>query len=149
MRLLERERQLAELETTLDRAALGSGRLVLLGGEAGVGKTVLVRQLAEAVAGRATVLFGACDALSTPRPLGPLLDIGRAAGGVLARALTLGPRELAFAGLLTLLGSSRRLVVVVFEDVHWADEATLDLLRYVGRRLEPAARCADRDVSRR
>ena len=61
----------------------------------------------------------------------------------------MGPREPCFAALLTLLGSSRRLVVVVFEDVHWADEATLDLLRYVGLWLDRATRCADRDLPRR
>jgi predicted ATPase len=135
MAWLERQQQLAELEAAIDRAALAHGRLIFLSGQAG--KTLLVRHLTEAVEGRATVLIGACDALSTPRPLGSLQDIAGTVGGELARALALdGARERAFSALLSLLRNARRPVLVVFEDVHWADEATLDLLRYIGRRIE-------------
>ena len=63
---------LLEREAFLDILAGPPGRLILVGGEAGVGKTALVRAFAD---GR-RVLWGACDPLHTPRPLGPLLDIG-------------------------------------------------------------------------
>jgi DNA-binding CsgD family transcriptional regulator len=97
------------------------GRLILLGGEAGVGKTALVRAFTE---GR-TVLWGACDPLHTPRPLGPLVDIGLEAAS---------PSALA-AALLDRLRSEPG-TVLVLEDVHWADEGTLDVLRLLGRRIE-------------
>ena len=75
MELLERTSFLDALHDRLRQAAAGQGHLVLLGGEAGSGKTVLVQQFCRAAEGTARVLVGACDALSTPRPLGPLLDI--------------------------------------------------------------------------
>ena len=81
MDLLERERELELLDGWLGEAAAGQGRFVLVGGEAGVGKTTLVNRFCGMARGRARVLVGACDALSTPRPLGPLLDIAVAAGG--------------------------------------------------------------------
>ncbi|MGH2562862.1 MAG: ATP-binding protein, partial [Thermomicrobiales bacterium] len=85
MELLERTPYLRELDGLLREAAAGRGRLVLLGGEAGVGKTSLVRRFASEAHPTARVLAGACDPLSTPRPLGPLLDIAAAVGGDLGR----------------------------------------------------------------
>ena len=70
--LLERTPQLASLQGYLTEAAAGRGRLVLVSGEAGVGKTALVRRFCGEAS--ATVLWGACDPLSTPRPLGPLVE---------------------------------------------------------------------------
>jgi DNA-binding CsgD family transcriptional regulator/tetratricopeptide (TPR) repeat protein len=136
MPLLERDLYLVELEARLSDATVGRGHMVLLGGKAGVGKTALVTRLAEVMKGRATVLIGACDPLSTPRPLGPLLDIAPSVGGALARALRDDTgRERVFTAFLATLTSARRPILVVFEDVHWADDATLDLLRYLGRRI--------------
>ena len=110
-----------------------------------MGKTLLVRHLAEAVAAGATVLFGAMRrAVESPRPLGPLLDIGRAAGGVLARALTMGPREPSIFALLTLLGSSRRLVVVVFETCTGPTRRRSTCCA-TWAAARPATRCADRE----
>jgi DNA-binding CsgD family transcriptional regulator len=111
------------------------GRLVLIAGEAGIGKTALVRALL--AGGRAPrVLWGACDALHTPRPLGPLLDIAEAAGGELAAAVADGGAP---GTLLAALARDLRRpppAVVVLEDLHWADEATLDVLRLLARRIE-------------
>jgi len=86
--------------------------------------------------GSVRILWGACDALFTPRPLGPLLDVAEAAGGVLEGLARRGaqPHEVARALLREL--DERAPTVVVLEDLHWADEATLDVLRLVGRRVE-------------
>jgi predicted ATPase len=81
MDLLERERHLEALDGWLREAAAGQGRLALVGGQAGVGKTALVGRFCRAARGRAGALRGACDALSTPRPLGPLLDVAAEVGG--------------------------------------------------------------------
>ena len=84
--LLERSAELDALRDGVQAARTGpGGRLILLAGEAGIGKTALLREFREG-AERERVLWGACDALHTPRPLGPLLDIAAAEGGRLAAA---------------------------------------------------------------
>jgi predicted ATPase len=136
--LLERDGELDALETALRRAALGSGSVVLISGEAGIGKTSLVRAFVRAAVPRATVLQGVCDDLLTPRTLGPLRDAARSRGGPLAAALADGDRDAVLAAVLTELTGARP-TVLVLEDVHWADDATLDVLRYVGRRVDGLA----------
>src|SRR4051812_34020317 len=112
------------------------GRLVLVGGQAGVGKTALLRHFCETAAVR--VLWGACEPLRTPRPLGPLLDVAEATGGELEDLVAGGarPHEVAAALLGELRGGTP--VVLVLEDVHWADEATLDVLTLLAARIGPA-----------
>jgi DNA-binding CsgD family transcriptional regulator/tetratricopeptide (TPR) repeat protein len=139
VRLLERESQLAALTEYAGEAAGGHGRLVLLSGEAGVGKSTLVEQLQDSSSATypgTRWYWGACDGLFTPRPLGPLHDIASSMGGVLAQAVGDGAsRDGLFATALEQIADPRALTVWVVEDVHWADEATLDLLRYLGRRI--------------
>ncbi|HSK38019.1 MAG TPA: AAA family ATPase, partial [Actinomycetota bacterium] len=136
MELLEREPLLDELGGLL-AATAGGGRVVLLAGEAGMGKSALVRRFAEQQAGEARFLLGACDPLLTPRALGPLHDLGRQLGGRLAALLGVAaPREQLFDALLDELDRRDRHQVVVVEDAHWVDEATLDLLVFLGRRMD-------------
>src|SRR5712691_6442819 len=88
IRILERDTFLKDLKAWRREAAAGAGRLAFIGGEAGVGKTVLVRILAQTVEGMARVAVGACDPLlSTPRPLGPLLDVAIAVAPETGRLL--------------------------------------------------------------
>jgi DNA-binding CsgD family transcriptional regulator/tetratricopeptide (TPR) repeat protein len=135
MSLLERDSFLEELGELLGGALEGRGSVVLIGGEAGVGKTALVEGFCEADRRAARVIRGACDALLTPRPLGPLFDFARELGGDLSKLLADdASRELLFGALLEELSAVRGTVAVI-EDVHWADEATLDLLRYLARRV--------------
>ena len=103
-------------------------------GEAGAGKTALVSRFCDDHAGR--VLEGACDPLLTARPLGPFLDIARSAGGELGRIASTTPKPYELAGALMTELDERGPSIVVLEDVHWADEATLDVLRIVARRIE-------------
>jgi DNA-binding CsgD family transcriptional regulator/tetratricopeptide (TPR) repeat protein len=134
--LLERDEELATLFEALSDAHLGHGRVMLVAGEAGAGKTSLVRAFGHAVRDRARVLAGACDALSTPRPLGPFLDVaGR--DGELAELVQLGAQPAEVFGALQNLLSDQP-TVLVLEDLHWADEATLDVLRLLTRRIEDA-----------
>jgi DNA-binding CsgD family transcriptional regulator/tetratricopeptide (TPR) repeat protein len=136
MELLERKKCLAELTDWLRRAIEGAGCIALLGAEAGLGKTALLQEFAKAQIG-VRVLWGGCDALFAPRPLGPLYDIARQAQGELLAAIySNANREVIFAAALDEL--ERTQTLVVFEDMHWADEATLDLLKYLGRRIQHA-----------
>jgi DNA-binding CsgD family transcriptional regulator len=81
------------------------------------------------------VLWGACDALFTPRPLGPIYDIARQTQGTLLTALSAGAsRDEIFSAALEELERPDA-TLIVFEDMHWADEATLDLLKFLGRRI--------------
>ena len=134
--LVERERELAALRSWLGEACGGMGRLVLVAGEAGIGKTSLVQAFCDEHVDGARVWWGACDALSTPRPLGPLYDIARMARGELS-SLMAGDasRHERFSGFLEALSWPLQPTIAVFEDVHWADEATRDLLVFVARRL--------------
>jgi DNA-binding CsgD family transcriptional regulator len=136
--LVERERELAVLEAALEDASAGRGRVALVTAEAGGGKTALIGRFCADRAGTTRVLRGACDALFTPRPLGPIHDFAADAGPELSERL-LGeaiPYQVATA----LIDELRRHepTVLVVEDVHWADEATLDVLRLVARRIAAA-----------
>jgi DNA-binding CsgD family transcriptional regulator len=134
MELLEREDFLGALGEYAEDAAAGRGRLVLVTGEAGIGKTALIDAFR---ASRPDVrwLWGACDGGFTPRPLGPLYDIAASAGGRLRDLVSPGTeRNEMFAGILEELAKAGPTGVVV-EDLHWADEATLDWLSHLSRRV--------------
>jgi DNA-binding CsgD family transcriptional regulator len=134
--VLEREPLLNTLSLLLAEASAGDGRLVLIGGEAGVGKTTLVEHFCREARQSTRLLQGACDPLTTPRPLGPLVDIASALGGELDDLLRSGSsRNDVFESFLKELARVGKPNLVVFEDLHWADEATLDLVRFLGRRL--------------
>src|SRR5437016_12663935 len=134
MQLLERERCLADLSEWLGAAAQHGGCIALVGGEAGIGKTTLLQEFSKQQRA-AAVLWGACDALFTPRPLAPLHDIARQTQGALLAAVNSGAnRDEIFTAALDELERGAQ-ALVVFEDMHWADEATLDLLKYLGRRI--------------
>jgi DNA-binding CsgD family transcriptional regulator/tetratricopeptide (TPR) repeat protein len=133
-RLLERDAELGLLRESLEWAGRGGGSVVLVSGEPGIGKTSLVRAFAEAVRDEARVLVGECDDLATPRTLGPFRDMARGASGPLAQAVRPGAeRDEIFGAALREL--ERGPTVMVVEDVHWADDATLDVLRYLVRRI--------------
>src|SRR5215831_451319 len=132
--LVEREDFLVSLERLLGEALDGSGRLVFLGGEAGVGKTALATALAE-IAGGPAVRRGSCDNVTTAEALGPILD------ALPELAVAADPeagvsRLRLFQKVRHVLAESPMLLLL--EDVHWADEATLDILRFLGRRLAGA-----------
>ena len=135
--LFERSEQLSTLAAQLDAvAATSRGRLVLLAGEAGVGKTALVRRFADDNSARARALSGACDPLFTPRPLGPLLDVAQTTGGEFEAVVHAGPRPHDVTAALMQELRRESPTIVILDDLQWADEATLDVLRLLGRRIE-------------
>ena len=135
--LLERSDQIGALAESLEAViAEASGRLVLVGGEAGVGKTVLLRAFCDALPDSTRVLWGACEGLLTPGPLGPLFDLAETTRGELEELVSreARPHEVVAALVRELAGG--RPTVVVIEDLHWADEATLDVLRLLARKVQ-------------
>jgi DNA-binding CsgD family transcriptional regulator/tetratricopeptide (TPR) repeat protein len=137
--LLERESPLALLTGYAADARRGEGRFVLIAGEAGVGKSALVERLQSELP-EARWAWGVCDGLFTPRPLGPLYDLADQLNGeLLELCRTNAARDALFNALLRQVNQPDTVNVVVLEDVHWADEATVDLLRFLGRRLRSAA----------
>jgi DNA-binding CsgD family transcriptional regulator len=137
MELVERNDVLRQLADHL-RAASFQGRLVLLAGEAGAGKTAVVNQLTARVRGQARTLLGRSDPLATPRPLGPVLDIAGTVRGRLLAAVNGAPGagQVPECLMAELQADSELATLLVIEDAHWADEATLDLLHFLARRVE-------------
>lgn len=136
--LLERARELAVLDALLNETTAGRGSLAVIYGEAGIGKTALVERFLKQARERREPairpLWAACEALFTPRPLGPLYDIAQQVGSALRALLAAEANRAAlFAALLDELSHSPTILVI--EDIHWADEATLDLIKYLARRV--------------
>ena len=136
MELIERAGFLATLQSRLRDIADGEGHCILLSGESGIGKTSLIRAFCREMGLAASVYQGTCDALFTPRPLAPLYDIiwqihgegwDNGNGNVDRVAL--------FNRFFHEIGSGKGPSVIIFEDIHWADEATLDFVKFLARRI--------------
>jgi DNA-binding CsgD family transcriptional regulator/tetratricopeptide (TPR) repeat protein len=137
MHLLERQQQLETLAQSFSEARAGSGKLILIAGEAGLGKSSLVEQFVSDIRRHARILWGSCDALDTPRALGPVHEIAAQTSVLDDRAaLPDESRDWLFSALFAQLVPPQRATVVVLEDVHWADESTLDFFRFIGRRIQ-------------
>jgi DNA-binding CsgD family transcriptional regulator len=132
--LFERAAELAVLDAALHAAAERAGSAVLVSGEAGIGKTSLVRAFVRSVAGHGRTLVGSCDDLFTPRPLGPLRDAA-ADSATISRALALDDPDSVLQAVVDELAGPGGPTVLVVEDAHWADEASVDVLGYVSRRI--------------
>lgn len=135
--ILERDAELAELARLVGETATVGGRVVLVRGEAGIGKSTLVNWFLSGAADRAEMLVGRCDDLITPQPLGPIWDIARTSPSLL-QPLSDGDRRAVMEALLDLLSRLPRPTVIVLEDTQWADEATLDVIKFLGRRIARA-----------
>jgi predicted ATPase/DNA-binding CsgD family transcriptional regulator len=134
--LLERDEALAALVDAREAVRGGGGRVVLVTGEPGIGKTSLVTRFVRDLAPGARVLAGTCDDLSIPRPLGPIRDLGGSVSQALEAAVSAGAPSHEIQGLLLAeLSLPPRPTVLVLEDVHWADDATLDSVTVLARRI--------------
>ncbi len=134
--LVDRDTEFGTLSAAWEGASCGVGSMMMVTGEPGAGKTTLLRTLASGLPHHA-VLWGACDPLGTPRPLGPVLDFAGSLGTV-QRLIDTGafPYDVYVAIFDELKASPHFLVV---DDLQWADEATIDLLRFLVRRIEATA----------
>lgn len=132
-----RQAELGRLTRWLDDLDGSGGRVVLIRGEAGIGKSTLVEAFVAKASPRVRVFLGMCDPLGTPQPLGPVRDVARRSASV-AAALDVGDRRAVMDALLDLLSHPTQAAVLVIEDVQWADEATFDVVRFLGRRIAAA-----------
>lgn len=133
--LVEREGQLTSLQGVISGSA-EEGHVVLVSGEAGHGKTSLLNAFVDGIDHRFTILSAACEPVGIPAPFAPLYDLLDQLPPDLVTDIRSGVgRPAIYAGVLDVLKNNR--VVLVVEDVHWADEATLGLVRYLGHRIDP------------
>ena len=134
LRLLERDDHLAELDRAFDAARAGSGRLVCVVGEAGIGKTSLLASFVEHLGREELVVVVGCDDLLAPRPLGPIRDLVAQLPDDLQAEVADDLGGSSLARLLLRAGAGRGGVIVI-EDVHWADDATVDVIRQLTSRV--------------
>ena len=136
MELLEREKYLNDLTEYYHQIESGGGHSIFLMGEAGIGKTSLVNHFLKKIESKSLIYTGACDSLFTPRPLGPLFDIAEQFDQDFIDLLrNEKDRSIIFSALIRKLSASTKPVVLLFEDIHWADEATIDLIKFLARRI--------------
>jgi len=136
MELVERASFIATLENEFENVIDGEGRCILLTGEAGIGKTSLVKNFSARKNKICKTFVGTCDALFTPRPLAPLYDILlQMKGDIPKNIANINDRVELFTGFLHLLENQKETTLIVIEDIHWADEATMDFIKFFARRI--------------
>jgi len=136
MELIERGIFLTTLQSQFADVMEGEGRCVFLSGEAGIGKTSLIKTFCNEIKNRCNIYQGICDALFTPRPLAPLYDVLLQMGKSIPESnIDSTNRTAFFTNFYQELNDRTEVNLVVFEDIHWADEATLDFIKFFARRI--------------
>ena len=153
MELLERQDPLAQLIDGFERMQVGPGHSFYIYGEAGIGKSSLVNAFLAAIGDQAKICTALCDSLFTPRPLGPLYDLLSQLHAISSDTPDAGSgRSEVFAVFMNAISKQVKPVVIFIEDVHWADEATLDFIKFLARRITNyrcllLLTCRDNEVS--
>ncbi|HEY0750356.1 MAG TPA: AAA family ATPase, partial [Chitinophagaceae bacterium] len=136
MELIERDELLATLQATFQKVTSSEGHCIFLGGEAGIGKTSLVRAFCKERKNDCNIYQGACDSMFTPRPLAPLYDIMWQINSRLwPNSHSIEDRSRLFAEFFREVSIQKELTLIIFEDIQWADEATLDFIKFFARRI--------------
>jgi DNA-binding CsgD family transcriptional regulator/tetratricopeptide (TPR) repeat protein len=136
MELLEREQQFSELRRFLTESSAGSGRVVFVGGEAGAGKSALTEDFTRRFAREIPSYWGHTDALDTSQALAPVYELAASLSLGTPASSILPSRDELFSRIFARLAPPNPACMVIFEDLHWADEATLDFVRFLGRRIQ-------------
>ena len=136
MELIERAGFLKTLQSKFKGVVAGEGHSILITGESGIGKTSLVKSFCEQVEKDYKIYQGYCDALFTPRPLAPLYDIlFQLPDGLRENDGDITNRTEFFVRIFHKLNNQKEASLIIFEDIHWADEATLDFIKFLTRRI--------------
>jgi ATP/maltotriose-dependent transcriptional regulator MalT len=136
MELVERAGSLASMQMKLAAAIEGEGHCLMICGEAGIGKTSIVKLFCKEKKDICTIYTGSCDALFTPRPLAPLYDIIWQLGSEIRESImNIRDRSELFARFFHELANQKDPSLIIIEDIHWADEATLDFIKFLARRI--------------
>ena len=136
MELIERSWFLDALQKQFDKTSTGEGHTIFVSGEAGIGKTSLLKAFCRQQKKKSFIYQGACDALFTPRPLAPLYDIGwQIRDDFWTTNEEVEDRPALFSRFIHELDIKNETVILLFEDIHWADEATLDFIKFLARRI--------------
>ena len=136
MELIERDSFLTALRSQFEFVSEGEGRSIFVSGEAGIGKTSLIKAFCNEVKNKCNIYLGICDALFTPRPLAPLYDVLLQLGKTIPEGnIDITNRTAFFTNFLHELNDREKVNMIVFEDIHWADEATLDFIKFLARRI--------------
>jgi predicted ATPase/DNA-binding CsgD family transcriptional regulator len=137
MELIERDSFLSLMRAEFEKVSESEGHCILVSGEAGIGKTSLVKTFCKSTQKQYKIYQGTCDALFTPRPLGPILDIiwQMQGGHSWANTLNISDRSALFSQFHHELANQQESTIIVIEDIHWADEATLDFIKFFARRI--------------
>ena len=136
MELIERDSFLAAMRSQFEHVSNGEGRCVFISGEAGIGKTTVIKTFCNEVKNKSNTYLGICDALFTPRPLAPLYDVLlQLAKKIPEGNIDITNRTAFFTNFLHELNDREKVNMIVFEDIHWADEATLDFIKFLARRI--------------
>jgi DNA-binding CsgD family transcriptional regulator/nucleoside-triphosphatase THEP1 len=136
MELIERAAFLDILQSRFETVAAGEGHCVFVSGESGIGKTSLVKTFCKELKEECTIYQGTCDALFSPRPLAPLYDIlVQMRNELPAYSGNIEDRTSFFTRIFQELHTQRGVTLLIFEDIHWADEATLDFIKFLSRRI--------------
>lgn len=134
--IIERDEPLAAIIDSVVSLRCGAGGIVLVSGEAGIGKTTLLTEFRGLIGEGVKLAWGGCDALYTPSPLAPLAEMARILDGEIVRLLAEeAKRPVLFQAVIDAIQNAPAPTILVFEDIHWADHATIDLLRFLGRRI--------------
>lgn len=137
MPLVERDGFMVSLQQQFEAILAGEGHCILLSGEAGIGKTALIKAFCKQHAGQCSIYQGYCDGLFTPRPLAPLYDMLWQVNKERWPAPPLHEeRSVLFADFFQELRSKKGRLLLLFEDIHWADEGTLDFIKFFIRRID-------------
>src|SRR6476660_369344 len=138
MQLIEREGLLTFLQKQFNNVTEEEGHCIFISGEAGIGKTALVKAFCKQQQDNSNIYHGVCDALFTPRPLAPLYDIlWQVNSNLWPASQTIEEFSELFSKFFYELSKQKEKSIIVFEDIHWADEATLDFIKFFARRITP------------
>jgi ATP/maltotriose-dependent transcriptional regulator MalT len=133
--LLGRDAVVERLLGAAASTAAGQSSVAVVRGEAGIGKSSLIQVFLSRLGTDVRTLCGRCDELLDAPALGPLKEAFSGTDGRLEQALSAGNAELAPSALLADLATGQP-TVLLLEDLHWADDASLDAIRYLVRRLD-------------